>query len=83
MVILGKEFTGAGLRSKLGLRSTAFEVTVTGKTITFTTRGFGHRVGMSQYGANAMAKQGLTYQEILKHYYTGVTIEQEPDPSTH
>ena len=77
MVILGKEFTGTGLRSKLGLRSTAFEVTVTGKTITFTTRGFGHRVGMSQYGAQAMAKAGSTCAQILAHYYTGTELIRE------
>ena len=77
MVILGKEFTGTGLRSKLGLRSTAFEVTVTGKTITFTTRGFGHRVGMSQYGAQAMAKAGSTCAQILAHYYTGTELVRE------
>ena len=77
MVILGKEFTGTGLRSKLGLRSTAFEVTVTGKTITFTTRGFGHRVGMSQYGAQAMAEAGSTCAQILAHYYTGTELVRE------
>ena len=77
MVILGKEFTGTGLRSKLGLRSTAFEVTVTGKTITFTTRGFGHRVGMSQYGAQAMAKAGSTCAQILAHYYIGTELVRE------
>ena len=77
MVILGKEFTGTGLRSKLGLRSTAFEVAVTGKTITFTTRGFGHRVGMSQYGAQAMAKAGSTCAQILAHYYTGTELVRE------
>ena len=77
MVILGKEFTGTGLRSKLGLRSTAFEVTVTGKPITFTTRGFGHRVGMSQYGAQAMAKEGSTCAQILAHYYIGTELVRE------
>ena len=77
MVILGKEFTGTGLRSKLGLRSTAFEVAVTGKTITFTTRGFGHRVGMSQYGAQAMAKAGSTCAQILAHYYIGTELVRE------
>ena len=42
--------------------------------MTFSVTGYGHGVGMSQYGANAMAKEGATWQEILEHYYTGVTI---------
>ena len=77
MVIRGKTFTGTQLRSKLGLRSTAFEVAVSGKTITVTTRGFGHRVGMSQYGAQAMAQSGSTYDEILAHYYSGAELFRE------
>ncbi|MBQ7231288.1 MAG: stage II sporulation protein D [Oscillospiraceae bacterium] len=79
MVIRGKTFTGTQLRSKLGLRSTAFEVAVSGKTITVTTRGFGHRVGMSQYGAQAMAQSGSTYDEILAHYYSGAELFREGD----
>ena len=79
MVIRGKEFTGAQLRSKLKLRSTAFDISVSGKTITVTTRGFGHRVGMSQYGAQAMAKEGSTCAQILAHYYTGAELVRE-DP---
>ena len=79
MVIRGKTFTGTQLRSKLGLRSTAFEVAVSGKTITITTRGFGHRVGMSQYGAQAMAQSGSTYDEILAHYYSGAELFREGD----
>ena len=74
MVIAGTEFTGTRLRSKLGLRSTAFEVAVRGGRIEITTRGFGHRVGMSQYGAQAMAKAGSTFAEILAHYYTGTEL---------
>lgn len=77
MVIRGKEFTGAQLRSKLGLRSTAFEIAVSENTVTVTTRGFGHRVGMSQYGAQAMAKEGRTCAEILAHYYTGAELVRE------
>ncbi len=77
MVIRGESFTGTQLRSKLGLRSTAFEVAVSGKTITVTTRGFGHRVGMSQYGAQAMAEGGSAYEEILAHYYTGAELIRE------
>ena len=74
MVIRGKTYTGTQLRSKLGLRSTAFEVAVSGNAITITTRGFGHRVGMSQYGAQAMAESGSTCAEILAHYYTGAEL---------
>ena len=74
MVIRGKTFSGTRLRSALGLRSTAFSVSVDGKTITVTTRGFGHRVGMSQYGAQAMARTGSSCAEILAHYYTGAEL---------
>ena len=77
MVIRGKTFTGTQLRSRLGLRSTAFEIAVSEKAITITTRGFGHRVGMSQYGAQAMAQSGSTYGEILAHYYTGTELCRE------
>ena len=76
MVIRGKSFSGTQLRSKLGLRSTAFAITVSGDTITVTTRGFGHRVGMSQYGAQAMALSGSSFSEILAHYYTGTELGQ-------
>ena len=74
MTVRGRTFTGTQLRSKLGLRSTAFSVEVKGKTITITTRGFGHRVGMSQYGAQAMAQEGAGFEEILRHYYTGAEL---------
>ena len=77
MTIRGKIFTGTQLRSKLGLRSTAFEVAISGKTITITTWGFGHRVGMSQYGAQAMAEAGSNFEEILRHYYTGAELVWE------
>lgn len=70
----GRNFTGLEIRSKLGLRSTDFLVTDSGNNLIFTTKGYGHGVGMSQYGANEMGKQGYTYKQILTHYYTGVTI---------
>ena len=76
MVIRGKSFSGTQLRSKLGLRSTAFAITVSGDKITVTTRGFGHRVGMSQYGAQAMAQEGSSFSDILAHYYTGTELGQ-------
>ena len=77
MTVRGKTFTGTQLRSKLGLRSTAFSVEVRGKTIVITTRGFGHRVGMSQYGAQAMAQRGEGYADILRHYYTGAELTRD------
>ena len=76
MVIGKKEYKGTELRSLLGLRSTAFTMTANADGITITTRGFGHRVGMSQYGADAMAVGGSTCREILAHYYRGTTMQQ-------
>lgn len=72
----GVFFTGTELRRILGLRSTIFQIGVWDGSIQVQTQGFGHRVGMSQYGAEAMAGEGSTYQEILYHYYTGVSLEQ-------
>lgn len=77
--ICGVRYEGTELRKLLGLRSTAFSVTVTGDTITFTTRGYGHRVGMSQYGADAMARLGASYDEILAHYYQGTHLSRMTD----
>jgi len=74
MYIAGTKYTGVELRKKLSLRSTAFSISVVGDTVYITTRGFGHRVGMSQYGADAMASSGSTYREILSHYYPGTTL---------
>lgn len=76
MVIGEKAYKGTELRSLLGLRSTAFSITTDAESITVTTRGFGHRVGMSQYGADAMAVTGSTYAEILAHYYQGTQLTQ-------
>lgn len=72
----GKLYGGVELRSKLGLRSTDFTVTATDSSVTFTTNGNGHRVGMSQYGADAMAATGSDYTQILYHYYTGTELRQ-------
>lgn len=74
MEISGMTYSGTTLRKLLGLRSTAFVMTVIGDHITITTKGFGHRVGMSQYGADAMAAQGHTFEEILAHYYQGTEL---------
>lgn len=72
----GKEFTGTQLRTLLGLRSTALTISVEGEQILITTRGYGHRVGMSQYGADAMAVAGSSYSQILSHYYPGTILEK-------
>ena len=72
--ICGVTYTGVQLRSLLGLRSTAFSLSVEDGEILVTTDGYGHRVGMSQYGANAMAESGHTWQQILQHYYPGTTL---------
>lgn len=74
--ICGKTYKGTQIRSLLGLRSTAFVITIVGDTVSITTKGFGHRVGMSQYGADAMAVQGSDYKKILSHYYAGTKVEQ-------
>lgn len=74
MQIGGKTYQGTKLRSILGLRSTAFSVEVVSGEIRITTRGFGHRVGMSQYGADAMAAGGSGYREILAYYYPGTLL---------
>ncbi len=70
----GKKLTGKQIREKLGLRSSDFTWQQQGQNIVITTKGYGHGVGMSQYGANGMAKEGKNYQDIIKHYYTGVQI---------
>lgn len=73
--INNKEFTGNYICSKLGLRSTYFEIIQDGTKIIIKNKGFGHGVGMSQYGAEGMAKEGYNYQDILKHYYTDIEIK--------
>ncbi|WP_144552128.1 stage II sporulation protein D [Bacillus sp. X1(2014)] len=70
----GKVLSGIEIREKLELRSSDFAWKRKGDNIVITTKGFGHGVGMSQYGANGMAKEGKNYQEIVKHYYKGVEI---------
>ncbi|MFZ7133036.1 MAG: stage II sporulation protein D [Eubacteriales bacterium] len=72
-----KVLTGREMRELLGLRSSEFTVEQSGSKLTFTVVGFGHGVGMSQYGADGMAKAGYTYEEILKHYYTGTEINKK------
>ena len=74
MQIGSNVYQGTQLRSLLGLRSTAFTITMIGNTVVITTRGYGHRVGMSQYGADAMAVNGSTFRQILAHYYQGTEL---------
>lgn len=74
MEIGGEIFNGITLREKLKLKSTSFRVVSMGDMIYITTKGFGHRVGMSQYGAEAMAVKGHNYKEILSHYYPGTEL---------
>ncbi len=71
----GVAISGTTFRSIFSLRSTNAEITEADGKITITTKGYGHGVGMSQYGANYLAEQGKTYREILKTYYTGIEIE--------
>ncbi|MFV0274804.1 MAG: stage II sporulation protein D [Bacilli bacterium] len=72
----GKIYTGKEIREILGLRSTDFKFILQDSGYIISTKGYGHGVGMSQYGANGMAKSGSTYTQILNHYYTNVKIVQ-------
>lgn len=70
-----KIFSGTDFRRKLDLRSTDFNIDINNDKVTITTYGYGHGVGLSQDGANYMAKKGYKYDEIIKHYYKGVNIK--------
>lgn len=70
------EISGVEARTILGLKSTNFEITRETDKIKFTVKGYGHGVGMSQTGADTMAKQGSNYEEIIKHFYVGVEIKE-------
>lgn len=72
--INGKILTGKNIREKLELKSTDFTWERKGNNIVINTRGYGHGVGMSQYGANGMASEGKSYEEIVQHYYKGTEI---------
>ncbi|MBE6781345.1 MAG: stage II sporulation protein D [Ruminococcaceae bacterium] len=73
--ISGVSVSGSDIRKALELRSSDFDVSFADGVYTFTVRGYGHFIGMSQNGANYMAKQGKNWQEILLHYYPGCKIE--------
>ena len=70
----GVTVSGQALRTLFGLRSTSFTITASADGVAFAVTGYGHGVGMSQYGANALAKEGKSYEDILKWYYTGVEV---------
>ncbi len=69
------EISGVEARTLLGLKSTNFEITKDGDNIKFSVKGYGHGVGMSQTGADSMAKQGSTAEDIIRHFYAGVEIK--------
>lgn len=72
--IAGQKFSGRDIREKLDLRSSDFTVEQKNNHFIFTTKGFGHGIGMSQYGANGMAKDGKSYKDIVQYYYQNVQI---------
>ena len=76
LTVGGITMTGGSARSLFGLRSACFRVSQADGVFTFSVTGYGHGVGMSQYGANAMAKQGSSWQDIVTHYYTGVELQR-------
>ena len=74
IIIGGKEISGIEVRKLLNLRSTDFEIKQVGENFNIITRGYGHGVGMSQYGANELAKCGKSYKEILAYYYKNTKL---------
>src|SRR5699024_777067 len=72
-------FTGREIREKLELRSSDFTIEQKNNHLVFTTKGYGHGIGMSQYGADRMAKEGKTYKDIVSYYYQDVEISTVPD----
>ena len=74
--VCGQTVQGTALRKALGLRSACFTVVCQSGTFSFTTRGYGHGVGMSQWGAKALAEQGADYRAILAHYYPGTELRR-------
>ncbi len=82
ITVCGTPLKGTHLRSALGLRSSAFTVAYANDAFTFTVSGYGHGVGMSQYGANVYAKQGRSYAEILAHYYPDTQLSSITERKT-
>ncbi len=77
--ICNYSFTGDQIRKAFSLRSASFEVEYSNKLFTFTVRGYGHGVGLSQYGAQYMAKNGADFKEILTHYYKDIRLDSAID----
>jgi len=74
-ILIGNQYIrGVDIRKTFGLKSACFDVVKEGDKVIFNVKGYGHGVGLSQYGANYYAKQGMKYDEILKKYYTGISI---------
>lgn len=76
LTINGKEISSNTVRSVFNLKSTSFSINIEKEKVIFNVSGYGHGVGMSQYGANGMAKEGYKYQDILKHYYQNCEIKK-------
>lgn len=74
LTVGGVTVSGSSLRTILDLRSACFTIAFDGDTVSFSVTGYGHGVGMSQYGANVLAADGMDYREILAWYYTGTTV---------
>lgn len=77
--IAGNALSGREVREKLGLQSSDFTIKQKNDHLIFTTKGFGHGIGMSQYGANSMAEQGKNYEDIVKYYYKDVEVNTVTD----
>ena len=76
ITIAGQKLTGSEVRGALGLRSACFSMAWDGTVFTVTTRGYGHGVGLSQYGAKAMAEGGSGWREILTYYFPGTQVHE-------
>lgn len=74
--VCGQTISGADIRIMFNLRSTNFTIQKNSNTIEFTTKGYGHGAGLSQYGANFMALNGSSYEEILHHYYSDIQLSK-------
>ena len=77
VMLCGEKVSATEFRKAFLLKSPCFDIEYDGDKFAVTCRGYGHGVGMSQYGADYMARQGSTWREILMHYYTGVEITRE------
>ena len=77
IVIGGKSFKGTEIRTIFGLKSSTFNIKHDDENFIFTVCGYGHGVGLSQYGTDYMARQGFTYEQILKHYYKNVELVEK------